>query len=373
LFMVDPGIPWAKPVLWGGEEAAVLDALRTTWISGGPYVERLEADLANYLGVRHAIAVANGTAAIHLSYLALGLKAGDEIVVPAFGFLAAANVALQLGMRPVFCDVDPETWCMEAEDVAAVLTPATRAIVAVHSYGNLCDLEALLALAASRGVPLIEDAAEALGSRYAGCAAGSLGQIGTFSFQATKTITTGEGGLVVTSDDKIADMARLFRSHGLKRSRHYWHEVPGHNFRLTNLQAALGYAQFAHMDEIVAARRSVSAQYESRLRGLPGISLPRLVGLSEPLVWAIAVLLSPEAYPQGRDAVMAAMAAEGIETRPWFQPPAEMSYFDSAPMPTSEHLGRWVLSLPTFPTLTEPEIDRICLVLAQLAGGGTAE
>lgn len=362
-------IPWAKPSLEGREEEYVLEALRSTWISGGPFVERLEKDTAVYLGCKHALAVANGTAALHLTYLALGLEAGDEIVLPGFGFMAAANIALQLKARPVFCDVDPDTWCMRAGDVAAVLTRKTRAVVAVHSYGNVCEMNHLLALGHERGIPIIEDAAEAFGSRISGRQAGSLGKINTFSFHATKTIATGEGGLVTTDDDALAETMRLYRSHGLRRQRHYWHEVPGHNFRLTNLQAALGCAQLENIERLIAERQRVFAYYQHRLRPLPGIALQQFTDGCEPLVWTVAVRLSEDIYPQGRDAVIAAMASEGIETRPGFQAPAEMSYFEPTSLPVSEMLGAWVLSLPTYPSLAGHEIERICDRLTAKAHG----
>jgi len=360
-------IPWAKPTYWGKEEQYVLEALRSTWISGGPFIERFERALCEYLGVQHALAVSNGTAAIHLAYVALGLSAGDEIVVPAFGFMAAANIALQLGMKPVFCDVHPRTWCMGAEDVRAVITPKTRAIVPVHSYGNVCDMESLLALGRERGIFVIEDAAEALGSRAGNVYAGTLGTINTFSFHATKTIATGEGGLVVTDDDKLAHTARLYRSHGLRRERHYWHEVPGHNFRMTNLQAALGCAQFEHIAAITRERRRVFSEYEHRLGGIPGVVMQQRTHGSDPLTWAMSVLLASDVFPQGRDCVSMALAEKGIETRPGFQPPSEMAYFSDKRYPVADKLGRWVLSLPTFATLHDDEIEYICRQLSTLA------
>jgi perosamine synthetase len=359
-------IPWAKPVFWGDEEKYVVQALQSSWISGGPYIEQFERALSNYLGCKHAIAVCNGTSALHLAYLALGLKAGDEIIAPAFGFMAAANVGLQLGLRPVFCDVDPVTWCMRASDVSAVLSPKTRAIVVVHNYGNVCEMEDLQRLSRERSIPLIEDAAEALGSQTPAGPAGSLGTINIISFHATKTITTGEGGLVTTNDDRLADMARLYCSHGLRRRRHYWHEVPGHNFRITNLQAALGCAQFEYIETIVRERRRVCARYERCLRDMQGITLQQMTDSSTPLVWAVAAQLSPEYFPQGRDEVLSQMMHHGIETRPGFQPPSEMSYFEKKPSPVSDLLGRRVISLPSFPTLQDDQIDYICERLASL-------
>jgi perosamine synthetase len=322
--------------------------------------------MAAFLGCKHALTVSNGTAALHLAYMGLGLKPGDEIVVPGFGFLTAANIALQLNLRPIFCDVDSQTWCMSAADVTAVLTRNTRVIVAVHSYGNVCDMVELVALGRERGIIVIEDTAEALGSSFAGKPAGSFGAINTFSFHATKTIATGEGGLVATNDDKAAQMMRLYRNHGLRRERHYWHEVPGHNFRLTNLQAALGCAQLEYIDQIIEERRRLFTCYEHRLSAIPGVTLQRFTIGAHPLVWTVAVRLSPDVYPQGRDAVLATMAKAGIETRPGFQPPSEMAYFSPTKLPVSETLGRWVLSLPLYPTLRSDDIERVCDQLARL-------
>jgi perosamine synthetase len=317
-------------------------------------------------GGARALAVSNGTTAIHLAYLAIGIQAGDEIVAPGFGFLAAANVALHMAARPVFCEVDPRTWCMRAEDIAPVLTARTRAIVVVHTYGNVCDMAPILALANERSIPVIEDAAEAFPSRYRGQLAGTLGTIGTFSFQATKTITTGEGGMVVTRDDALCERMMLYRSHGLRRKKHYWHEVPGLNCRLTNMQAALGCAQMEKLDRIIAERLRVYATYSSRLARMPGVTLQIFRPEVEPVVWAIAVQLDPAAFPQGRDAVLQQMLEAGIETRPGFYSPGQLEYFDCPPLATCDALAASVISLPSYPTLTEPEIERICAQLAKL-------
>lgn len=361
-----PEIPWARPVFWGDEQRRVTEALESTWISGGPFVDQLEQSFSALSGGARALAVSNGTTAIHLAYLAIGIQAGDEIVVPGFGFLAAANVALHMAARPVFCEVDPRTWCMRAEDVAPVLSARTRAIVVVHTYGNVCDMAPMLALAAERGIPVIEDAAEAFPSRYQGQLAGTLGTIGTFSFQATKTITTGEGGMVVTRDNALCERMMLYRSHGLRRKKHYWHEVPGLNCRLTNMQAALGCAQLEKLDRIVAERLRVYATYSSRLARIPGVTLQVFRPEVEPVVWAIAVQLDAEAFPQGRDAVLQQMLKGGIETRPGFYSPGQLEYFDCPPLATCDALAESVISLPSYPTLTEPEIERICAQLAKL-------
>ena len=355
-------IPWAKPTFWGREEQYVLEALRSSWISGGPFVERFERDLADYLACKHVLAVSNGTAALHLAYIALGLKSGDEVVTPAFGFMAAANIALQLGIRPVFCDVDPQTWCMRADDVKAVLSSKTRAIVAVHSYGNVCEVEPIIALGRERGIPVIEDAAEALGSRISGVLAGTLGMINTFSFHATKTITTGEGGLVATNDDALAEAARLYRSHGLRRERHYWHEVPGHNFRMTNLQAALGLAQLERMDEIVARKRTIGEEYTRRLRGIKGLQLPVEEPWARNVYWMYGVVLSEETRMDAQ-AFINKLAAHGVETRPFFlgmheQPVFKTrGWFRNESYPVAERLACRGFYLPSGLSLTASQLE----------------
>jgi perosamine synthetase len=360
-------IPWARPHFWGSEREFVTQALDSLWISGGPFVDRFEREFSAYCGVP-SVTCSNGTAALHLIYLGLGIKPDDEIVVPGFGFLAAANVALHFFARPIFCDVDPDTWCMRAEDIARVISEKTRAIVAVHTYGNVCDMDPILALGRERGIPVIEDAAESFPSRYRDRISGTLGDAGSFSFQATKTITTGEGGMIVTADQALRERIELFRSHGLLRKRHYWHELPGHNFRLTNMQAAMGCAQLEQLDVIIAQRHRIYERYRANLLKMNGVTLQHFSNSVSPVVWAIALRLDPAVYFQGRDRVMAQMMEHRIETRPGFYPPAALQYFDCPTLPVSEILGREIISLPSFPTLTDPEIDHVCETLRMLEG-----
>lgn len=360
-------IPWAEPTLWGCEEEYAVDALRSTWISGGPYVDRLEADFARYVGARHVLAVNNGTSALHLAYLGAGIGAGDEIIVPGFAFMAAANMARMVGATPVFADVDPATWCITAETVAPLITPRTKAIVPVHTYGNVCALDHLLSLGADRRVLVIEDAAESIGSKYRGRMSGTIAPIGTYSFHATKTITTGEGGAVTTQDDALAEHLRLYRSHGMARTR-YMHVVAGHNFRLTNLQAAIGCAQLEQIERIVAARGQVWSWYAARLHGTPGIAMQAIEAEVDPVMWAVGVRLDHARFPQGRDAVMDQMTTLGIETRPGFYPASAMPHlYGPQHVPVSDALAASILVLPSSPSLDEARIDRICGALALIA------
>jgi perosamine synthetase len=359
-------IPWAQPDYWGKEQDYVQQALASSWISGGPFLDRLEREFAAFVDVPHAQAVANGTAAIHLAYLGLGIQSGDEIVVPGFAFQAAANIALHMGAKPLFAEVDPATWCVTAGAIEKCITARTKAIVAVHTYGNVCEMNEILALGKSRNIPVVEDAAESFASCYKGRQSGAMATIGTYSFQATKTITTGEGGMVVTSSKELHEKMALYRSHGMLRKR-YWHEVAGHNFRLTNLQAALGCAQLEKIQEISAARRQMHSQYTQCLKDTPGVILQHISKNVAPVLWAMTVRLDAARFPQGRDAVMEQMLAAGIETRPGFYAPSLQSHlYQTDRLPISEEISHAVISLPSFPTLKAEQIEMICETLKNL-------
>jgi perosamine synthetase len=360
-------IPWAKPVFWGNEQKYVAEALTSTWISGGPFLDRFESDFAQYCGMPYALTSSNGTTALHLAYLALGLKTGDEVILPGFAFMGAANMSLYIGAKPVFADVDPQTWCLRAAEIEKNLTPRTKLIVPIHTYGNVCEMDTIMQIANSHRIAVVEDVAEAFACRYKNRLAGVFGAIGTFSFQATKTITTGEGGMVITSDENLYDRMVLYRSHGMRRKQYYWHDLAGHNFRLTNLQAAVGVAQMEKLEQIVKERRRVHSQYINFLSNVPGLHFQYFPPAVDPVLWAIAVKLDTIAFPQGRDAVIAEMMQCGIETRPGFVAPRFMDHIYVCPaLPISEELSKNVLSLPTYPTLRDEQICFICDQLKKL-------
>lgn len=363
--MIQTPIPWSRPHLWGRERDYIQDALDSMWLSGGAYLRKLELWFSSLLG-RECLSVSNGTTAIHLAYLGIGLHPGDHVIVPGFGFLAAANVALLMGIVPVFAEVDPHTWCLDPDDAVRRMTSATRAVVAVHTYGNLCDLSALRQYCEGRGIVLIEDCAESLFSRQHGRFCGTLGGASTFSFQATKTITTGEGGMVATDNEEWLERMRLYHSHGLRSRGAYDHEVPGHNFRMTNLQAAMGLAQAECMETVIAERKRVFGNYRRWLGGIDGVRLQQVSPGTEPVWWAIAVRLEAGAFPQGRDTVMAQLKEAGIETRPGFLASSMLRLYDSHRLPTCEALSSSIISLPSFATLTDDEISFICSTLRGL-------
>lgn len=358
-------IPWAEPKYWGDEQRFAVEALHSGWISGGPFVERLEHSLAEWLRAPFVVSTSNGTTAIHAAFLALGLKPGDEVIVPGFAFMAAANIALHMGAIPVFADVDPVTWCIDPGAIAPLITSRTKGIVPVHSYGVMADMDAILAIAAAHGLWVIEDAAEALGSTWHGGQAGTIAEIGTFSLHATKTITAGEGGAVATRIKAHRDRMALYRSHGVAQRR-YFHEVPGHNFRLTNVQAAIGYAQLQSIETIIAERRRVYRGYHNALRGIAGVTLQGVTEGCDPVIWALALELDPSAFGRSRDDIIALMARQGVETRPGFYAASEMPHIYSsgiADLPVSTRLGRQIISLPSSPTVQDAEIDHIVSIL----------
>lgn len=354
-------IPWAKPDYWGNEIKYVTNALESTWISGGSYIDKLEEDFKQILNKKHVLAVSNGTTAIHLAYLGLNIKAGDEIIVPGFCFLAAANIAMHLGAKPVFVEVNEDTWCMDPKDLERKITDKTKAIVPVHTYGNVCEMDEIMKIANQKGIPVIEDCAESLFSTYKGKQSGTLGLVNTFSFQATKTITTGEGGLVVTDDDSMAERMMLYRSHGMNRQKViYWHELPGHNFRLTNLQAALGVAQMEKKETIIKKRKRVYAAYCAHLSDVDGIKLQKVNTNVDPIIWAIALKLDKKYFLRERNDVMKDLGGVGIETRPGFFASSILDIYDKHSLPICEDISKNVISLPTFPSLTDDEIEFIC-------------
>jgi perosamine synthetase len=301
-----------------------------------------------------------------MAFLALGIGPRDEVIVPGFGFMAAANVALHVGATPVFCEIARDSWCAGASEIEQCITPKTKAIVPIHTYGNVCDMDAVMELSEPLGIHVIEDAAEAIGSKYKGKIAGTIAPLGSFSFHATKTITTGEGGAVLTNSAEVDERMRLFRSHGMS-TRRYWHEVAGHNFRITNLQAAVGCAQLEKIAAITEVRAHILAGYRALLEPMEGIRLQRFAPNVEPIVWAIGVELDTTRYPQGRDAVISQLADAGIETRPGFYAASMMiGLYRTGPLPICEHISRQVLSLPSSPGISDADIQFICDALGSL-------
>ena len=263
-------ISWATPKISGYERNLINKSIKTNWISGGGYINTFEKKLSTYLNTKYCYLTCNGTAALHLAFLACGLKHGDEIIVPGFGYLAAANIGSLMGLNVKFADVDKNSYCLSTSAIKSLINKKTKAVVTINTYGNMYELNKLSKFLKKRKIFLIEDAAESFGSKYLKKQSGTFGDIGTFSFHATKNITTGEGGLVITNNKRFSKKLALFRSHGVIKKR-YYHLVHGHNFRLTNFQAAMGYAQMSKIKVIIKKRKEI---YKKYLKELKRLNLP---------------------------------------------------------------------------------------------------
>lgn len=360
-------IDWFKPAFWGKEEAYVLDALKSTWISDGEYIRRFESEFSTLCQAKHTITVNNGTSALHLALLALNIRPGDEVIIPGYTFAAPANMVKMMGAIPVFVDVDINTWCMDASQIESVITPKTKAIIPVHTYGNVCDMKAIMAIAKHHRLSVIEDTAEAAFSLFEDQAAGTFGDVGCFSFQATKTITMGEGGALVIADDALADRARLIRNHGMQGKKRYWHYDIGHNFRLTNYQAALGLAQLEHIQEVIINKDRIMKAYQKRLQSIPGLTFQVFQKGVQPLIWSVALTVDSHCFGES-EVLRDALLEKGIETRSGFFTFYEMTHYDAPYLPVSDHLSKTIISLPSYTLITEDEIDYVCEQLIALKG-----
>jgi perosamine synthetase len=366
-------IPVNEPALTGREAEYVAECVRTGWVSSaGRFIEEFESGWAAYCGVRHGVAVSNGSLALQIALQAHGVRPGDEVIMPSFTIISCATAIVYSGATPVLVDCDPVTFAMDPAQVEAKVTSRTRAIMPVHLYGHPADIDPILAIARKHGLIVIEDAAEVHGAEYlsgrstaaprwAKC--GSFGDLSTFSFYANKLVTTGEGGMVLTNDDRLAERARSLRNLCFRGDRRFYHTELGHNGRLTNLQAALGVAQVERMDQIVARKRWMGAAYGVRLAGLGDrLQLPAEQPWARPVYWMYAILLGDSVAMDAVDFARR-LAAEGVETRPFFlgmhEQPAllERGLFGGERYPVTERIARRGLYLPSGLALTEAQID----------------
>ncbi len=364
----DGFIPIYEPWLGQREEELVLETVRSTWISSaGKYIKQFEEEFAAYCGAAYGIATSNGTTSLHLAVHALGIGEGDEVIVPSLTFVACANAITYTGARPVFADVDPVTWTISPESVMTLITPRTKAIMPVHLYGQMAPMVELMALAEAHNLWVIEDAAEAHGAAIGNRRAGAWGTIGSFSFFANKIITTGEGGMLITDDAELAARCRLLRDHGMPPDRRYWHDEVGFNYRLTNMQAAVGVAQMTRIDEVIRRKREIALQYARELKDVPGITMNVERPGSTSVFWMVSALIDPP-YALSRDELVVALRKEGIDSRPFFHPMDTLPpYRTSEPCPTALSLSRRGINLPSSPMLTTAQVSRICATLRRLA------
>lgn len=357
-------IPVGRPFLWGNELEHLRDALSGGWVSSrGPIVAAFEEQFGRRLGRSHALAVSSGTAAVHLALECLGIGPGDEVIVPDFCMIAPVFAVTYCGAVPVPVDVD-ETWNLAPAAVAAAITSRTAAILVVHNYGHPAAMHEISEIARSFGVPIVEDAAEALGATVNGRPAGSFGAVTCYSFYANKLITTGEGGMVVTDDPALCRRAKWKRDmcFGADEASRFIHAEVGYNYRLTSLQAAVGVAQLEHFDEALRCKIEIAERYRARLGGTPGLRLPPEADWATHAYWVYGVVVEPS-FGGTRDDLQRRLAACGIETRRFFSPVHEQPFIGGrlgAPgCPRARYLSQHGLYLPSYVGMTEADIDRV--------------
>lgn len=362
-------IPIAAPALGKEELKNVVAAVKSGWVSSkGEFIPEFEKNFAEYCGTKYGVATSNGTAALHLALKTLDIDKGDEVIVPAMTFIAVANAIAYCNAKPVFVDSHPNYWCMDPKKIDEKITKNTKAIIPVHLYGHPCDMDAIADIAKENDLYIIEDAAEAHGAEYKGTKTGSFGDIACFSFFGNKIITTGEGGMCVTNDGKLYEKMRVLRDHGMDPKRKYWHGVIGFNYRMTNVQAAIGVAQLKKIDKLIKIKRKISKAYNSQLKEVEGITLPPEMLWAKNVYWMYSVLVEDD-FGVDRDELVKRLEQEKIETRPFFYLiPTMPPYKTAENFPVAESLSRKGVNLPSFPKLTNVQINFICEKIREIQG-----
>lgn len=346
------------------EKKYVNECLDSSWISSrGDFISRFENGFAKFIGVEHATAVSNGTVALHLALVTLGIGHGDEVIVPSFTYIASVSNISHAGATPVFVDSLENTWQLDPKDIIRKITPRTKAIMVVHLYGHPCEMDEIVKIARENNLFIIEDCAEAFGSTYKDKHVGTFGDLSTFSFYGNKTITTGEGGMIVTNDETLYDRAYHLKMHGLAKYREYWHDTLGFNYRMTNICAAIGLAQLEKADEKIAKKRQLAGWYNEALKGLP-VKPHGEYGKVFHSYWMYSILAGS---PDERESLRDFMKSAGIETRPTFFPVHTMPMFSHKfqKLPVAEYLGWHGINLPSWPDLKKEQVKFIADTIAK--------
>lgn len=347
--------PVAIPNLNGNEFKYLTDAFMSSWISSsGEYIDQFEQNFAAYCDCEHGIAVSNGTAALHLALVALGIKPGDEVIVPDLTFAATINTVLHAQATPVIVDVDKDSWCIDTKEIIKAITPKTKAIIPVHLYGQVCDMQSIMEIAEHYHLKVIEDCAEAHGAQYANRKVGGFGDIGCFSFFGNKVITTGEGGMCTTNQPQLNEKMRVLRDHGMSKTKRYWHDVVGFNYRMTNLQAAIGLAQLERIEDIHKNRRRYEQSYQ-RVLGKQNFTFQQDLPNSQRITWLVSVLLH-ESF--NRSDFIAKLKHSGLDSRPFFYPLSDMAIYApycSQYTPVAHQVSSAGINFPTYESLKSLE------------------
>ena len=363
-------IPVAAPALVGNERAYVLDCMDSSWISSnGIYIEKFESAFAEFCQVKHALSCCNGTVALHLALLALGIGPEDEVIVPTLTYVATANAVTYCGAKPVFIDSEPLTWNLDPELIEPLITSRTKAIIVVHLYGHPANMGPILKIARKHNLFVVEDAAEAHGAMYDGRKVGSMGDVSTFSFYGNKIVTTGEGGMVTTNSDELAAKIRQTKGQGMNPDRRYWFTMVGYNYRMTNIEAAIGLAQLEKVAWHIQRRREVARLYQKHLNSVKAVTLQPEMPWASNVYWLTSLVLDDDAQIS-RDVLQEELAKAGIETRPFFYPIHTLPMYApiSSPLkfPVAESLSRRGINLPSSALLSENEIIFIANQIASL-------
>lgn len=363
-------IPVCEPDISQNEISLVNKAVKSSWVSSiGPYLTEFEKKFADYCDRKYSQAVANGTVALHLAMLALNIGKNDEVLVPNFTFIATANAVSYTGAKPIFIDIEKDTLNIDPEKIEEKITPRTKAIVVVHIYGHACDMDKILKIAKRHNLRVIEDAAEAHGTLYKGKRCGSFGDVSCFSFFGNKLITTGEGGMCLTNDKKLYEKIKLLKGQGMKEGRRYWHDVIGYNYRLTNIQAALGCAQLERIDLFLENKRANADLYRKLLGGIKGITLPVEKDYTTSNYWMFTIVLDKKF---NRDKIAKKLKDVGIDTRVAFYPMSDLPPYSKSmgakdsTLAVSHDLAYRALTLPSSSKLRQKDIVRICSELKRL-------
>jgi len=353
-----PRIPIAKPEIGEQELRNVTAAVKSGWVSSkGAFISRFEKGFAKYVGTKYGVSTCNGTTALHLALACLGVGRGDQVIVPSLTFVAPVSAVVYTGAKPVFVDSDPRYWCIDPEKIRKKISNRTKGIIAVDLYGHPCDMDPILEIARAEGLFVIEDCAEAHGAEYKGKKVGRFGTISCFSFYGNKMLTTGEGGMCLTDSYGYASSMRILRDHGMNPRKRYWHDVVGFNYRLTNLQAALGVAQLSKLDSTISKKRRLARTYRDLLRGVESIVLPPEMPWAKNVYWLYSVLLQESSRPK----VMRQMDRAGIELRPFFYPAHKLPpYRTKDHLTTAEELSRQGINLPSGAGLSDEDVSYVC-------------
>lgn len=350
--------PVYQPSLTGNEKKYVTECLDTGWLTWqGHFLKDFEDAFADYIGINYATSASNGTTALHLALLALGILPGDEVLVPTFTYIASVNAITYTGGKAIFVDSKKDTWQIDPEDIKRKITPRTKAIMAVHIYGHPCDMDPIIDMAREHKLFVVEDSAEAFGSKYKGRYTGTIGDIGVFSFFGNKTITTGEGGMVTSNNHTLISRTIRFKGQGLALGREYWHDIIGYNYRMTNISAAIGLAQLEQADEFISKKQQIALWYNEGLSDMPVIS-HKPVGDVFHTYWMYSILVDDFDI---RDNLRKYLRENGIDTRPTFYPVHTMPMYSNGydKFEVAEYLGWQGINLPSYPSLKKEDITYI--------------